>query len=152
MHNWNIFVAWMNHEQTQTHKIHQGPNFGESTTFPFLIFFVPGHEPCTQISFCPKTSKLGISKFSKLGLSKLWKHITLCAKLRLRWGPKQSYCRDPSFGRECERVWGWWLTLPMSPILGVGVLVVFQTFREQLQRSKHLALRSSLCCWKVIEE
>jgi hypothetical protein len=21
-------------------------------------------------------------------------------------------CRDPSFGRECERVWGWRLTLP----------------------------------------
>jgi hypothetical protein len=38
-----------------------------------------------------------------------------------------------------------------ASILGVGVPVGSQTFREQLQKSKHLALRSSLYRWKAIE-
>jgi hypothetical protein len=33
---------------------------------------------------------LGVLKFSKLGLSQLWKPITLCADLRLGWGLKKS--------------------------------------------------------------
>jgi hypothetical protein len=52
MHSWNIFNAWMNHEETWIHKIHHGPNLGETTTFPLIIFFMPGHEANTQMSFC----------------------------------------------------------------------------------------------------
>jgi hypothetical protein len=33
------------------------------------------------MSFCPGTPKLGVSKFSKLGLMALWKAITSCAQL-----------------------------------------------------------------------
>jgi hypothetical protein len=38
-----------------------------------------------------RDSKMGVSKFPKLGLPQLWRPITLCADLRLRRGLKQSY-------------------------------------------------------------
>jgi len=43
------------------------PEFREPTTFPLIIFFVPGHVACIQMSFCPETPKLGVPKFPKLG-------------------------------------------------------------------------------------
>jgi hypothetical protein len=88
MHSWNTFVARMNHEQTRTHKTHHSPDLGETTTLPLIVFFVPGHKANTQMSFCP--SQVGVPKFSKLGLLQLWRPITFCANLRLRWGLKQS--------------------------------------------------------------
>jgi len=60
MHSWNTFGARMNHGQTQTHKIHHGPNLGEITTFPFIVFFVLSHEASTQMSFCPEILEIGI--------------------------------------------------------------------------------------------
>jgi len=46
------FGAQTNHNQTQTHKIHHGPNLREATTFPFIIYYVPNHGTNTQMSFC----------------------------------------------------------------------------------------------------
>jgi len=40
--------------------------------------------------FCPRTSKLEVLKFPKLGLSRLWRPITFWVDLWLRWGLKQS--------------------------------------------------------------
>ncbi len=80
-----IFGARTRHGQTWIYKTHHGPNLGEATTFPLLVFFVPGHGANDQMSFCPKTPKLGITKFSKLGLLQLWKPITSYAYLQLRW-------------------------------------------------------------------
>jgi hypothetical protein len=80
----------MNHMQTQIHKIHHDPNLGEATTFPLLVLSMPSHRACTQMSFCPKTPKLGILKFPKLGFTWFWMPITFCANLWLRWGMKQS--------------------------------------------------------------
>jgi len=91
VHSWNIFGVWMNYRQTQTHKIHHGPDLGETTTFPLIVFFVLGHKACTQMSFCFGTPKLGISKFLKLGFSQLWRPITSYANLQLRWGLKQIF-------------------------------------------------------------
>jgi hypothetical protein len=91
VHSWNIFCTQTNHEQTQTHKTHHELDLGEATTFPFIIFFVSGHGGNTQMSFCPATPKLRIPKFSKLGLSQLWKPITSSENLRLRWDQMQSY-------------------------------------------------------------
>jgi hypothetical protein len=54
----NIFDAWTSHGQTWTHKIHHDPDLGEATTFPFIVFFVPGHGASTQMSFCPGFPKL----------------------------------------------------------------------------------------------
>jgi len=82
----------MNHRQTRIHKTHHGPDLGEATTFPFIVFFVPLHEAHIQMTFCPRTpSQMGVSKFPKLGLLRLWGPIPLCAYLRLKWHLKQSY-------------------------------------------------------------
>jgi hypothetical protein len=42
-----------NHKQIQTHKTHHGPNLGESTTFPLIVYFVPIHKAHIQMTFCP---------------------------------------------------------------------------------------------------
>ncbi len=55
VHNCSTFGARTSHEQTRTHKIHNGPDLGEATTFPLIVFFVPGHRACNQMSFCPGT-------------------------------------------------------------------------------------------------
>jgi hypothetical protein len=53
----NAFGARPNHGQTRTHKTHHGLDLGEDTIFPLTIYFVPGHEISTQMSFCAETSK-----------------------------------------------------------------------------------------------
>ncbi len=90
MLSWSTFSARMNHGQTRIHKTHHGPTLGEATTFPLIVFSMPSHGASTQMSFCPKTPKLGVLKFSKLRLPQLWRPITLFINLRLRWGLKQS--------------------------------------------------------------
>jgi hypothetical protein len=95
----NIFGAWMYHGHTQTHKTHHGLNLGEDTTFPLIVFYVHGHGDCTQMSFCPGTFKLWVSKFSKLRLSQLWKSIFFFAKLRLRWHLNQSCSPRQDFSK-----------------------------------------------------
>jgi hypothetical protein len=57
MHRWNIFGARTSHKQTWTHKTHHGPNLGEATTFPYIVFYVLGHAANTQMSFCLGTPK-----------------------------------------------------------------------------------------------
>jgi hypothetical protein len=41
-----------------THKTHHSLDLREATTFPLIVYFVPGHGTNTQMSFCPKTPKL----------------------------------------------------------------------------------------------
>jgi hypothetical protein len=57
VYNQNIFGARTNHRQTQTHKIHHGPDLGEATTFPLIVYDVPDHGTSTQMSFFLKTPK-----------------------------------------------------------------------------------------------
>ncbi len=90
MHSWCTFDARTSHRQTQTHKTPHGLDLGESTTFPFIVFSMHGHKTSTQMSFCPKTPKLKLPKFSKLRFSRLWKPITFYVGFRLKWGLKQS--------------------------------------------------------------
>jgi hypothetical protein len=90
MRNWNIFGAWTSHGHTQINKVHHDLNLRETTTFPLIILFVINHKGYIQMSSCPRTPKLGISKFLKLGLSWLWRTITSCANLWLRWSLKKS--------------------------------------------------------------
>jgi len=71
----------MNYGQTQTHKTHHGLDLGEATTFPLIVLFMTGHGAYTQMSFCPRTPKLGILEFSKLGFLQLWRAITSYADL-----------------------------------------------------------------------
>jgi hypothetical protein len=92
--NWNTFDAWTNHWHTQTNKIHHRPDLGEATTFPLIVFSMLGHGGCTQMSFCPKTPKLRISKFLKLGLLPLWRPINFHAYFQLGWSLKEN-CSFP---------------------------------------------------------
>jgi hypothetical protein len=82
--------VWMRHGETQTHKTHHGPDFKEATTFPLIGFSMFDHEVYTQMSFCPGNSKLGVPKFPKLGLSWIWRPITSCVDLQLKWILNQS--------------------------------------------------------------
>jgi hypothetical protein len=43
--------------QTQIHKTHHGSNLGEATTFPFIVYFVPGHGIGIQMTFYLETPK-----------------------------------------------------------------------------------------------
>jgi hypothetical protein len=47
------FGAQTSHGQTQIHKTHCGLDLGEATTFPYIVYSVPGHGTNTQMSFCP---------------------------------------------------------------------------------------------------
>jgi hypothetical protein len=85
VHGWNIFGASTSHEHTQIHKAHHGLVLREITTFPTIAFSMISHGGCIQMSFCPMTLKLGVSKFPKLGLLILWKAITSYIDLRLKW-------------------------------------------------------------------
>jgi hypothetical protein len=63
-HSYNIFGVTTSHGQIQIHKTHHGPDMGETTTFPFIAYFVSLHEAHIQ----KWHFILGVSKFSKLGL------------------------------------------------------------------------------------
>jgi hypothetical protein len=102
MYNWSTFGAWTNRGQTQTHKTHHGLDLREATTFPFIIFYVPGHRASTHNSFCLATPNLGVSKFPKLGLLRLWRPITSSTDLRLRWGFKQSCIHHREFSKDMQ--------------------------------------------------
>jgi hypothetical protein len=102
MHNLNTFGARTSHGQTRTHKTHHNPNLGEAITFPFMVYYVPIHEAHIQITFCPRTPKMGIPKFPKLKLSGFWGPITFCANLLLRWGLKQSCSLVEIFPTVCH--------------------------------------------------
>ncbi len=90
MRGWNTFVAQTNHGHTWIHKTHHNLDLGEATTFFLIIFFMINHEGCIQMSSCPKTPKLGVSKLLKLGLLTLWKAIISYEDLQLKWGLKQT--------------------------------------------------------------
>ncbi len=65
---WNTFGARMSHGHTWTHKTHYSMDLGEAITFLLIALFVINHGGFIQMSFCLKTLKLGVPKFSKLGL------------------------------------------------------------------------------------
>jgi hypothetical protein len=73
------------------------------------------------------------------------------ATLVLGLRPRQKRFQGRGLGELWESVSMKIHTPKWAPILGVGVSVDFQTFRERLQKSKHLALRIFLYHWKAIE-
>jgi hypothetical protein len=44
MHSLSIFGVGMNHKQFRIHKTHHGPDLGEATTFPLIVYFFPLHK------------------------------------------------------------------------------------------------------------
>jgi hypothetical protein len=57
VHSLNIFGVKTNHGQTRIHKTHHGPDMGETTTFPLILYYVPLHKAHIQMAFCPGTPK-----------------------------------------------------------------------------------------------
>jgi hypothetical protein len=84
--------------QTWTHKTHHDLDLGEATTFPLIIYFVPGHGTSTQMSFCLETPKWKSWNSHNWDSCDFGGPITLCEDLRLRWDLKQSCspCQDYS--------------------------------------------------------
>jgi hypothetical protein len=121
-----------------------------------------------------KNDKTGIH-WNKSKLYTIWQtHPILYSKI-LSYSIHRSCCRNPNLrlatkGRACEgagqegssRITFHALgsvsecegmnphTPKWAPISGVGVLMDFRIFREQLYRSKPIGLRSSLYHWKVL--
>jgi len=46
------FGARMNHGQTQTHKTHHMSDLGEASTFPHIVYSMPGHWTNNQMLIC----------------------------------------------------------------------------------------------------
>jgi len=91
------FGARTNHGQTRTHKTHHGPDLGEATTFPLIVYSVLATRPtfkCHFVSGLPS----GSPEIPTTGTPTTLGPITLCANLRLRWALKQSCtsCRELS--------------------------------------------------------
>ncbi len=93
MHYWSTFGARTSHGQIWTHKTHHGPDLGEATTFPLIIYSAPLREARIQMVFCFETLIL-----PKLQLLWLCGGIPLCEDLQSGWGLKQScnLCQDLS--------------------------------------------------------
>jgi hypothetical protein len=82
--------AKTSHGQFWTHKTHHGPNSGEATTFPHIVFSAPLYDTCIQMAFLSRDSQGGVPKLSRFGFPPLCGVITLCPDLRLGWGLKQT--------------------------------------------------------------
>jgi len=120
-----ILVAWTSHTHTWTHKTHNDLDLGEITTFPLIVFIVFSHAAYIQMSFCSETLKLRVSKFSKLGLPWLWRPISFCANLRLKWNMNKSFnlCRDLSNNM-------WHITYPQANQGNSWLLMVVNQIRK----------------------
>ncbi len=57
VHIWEHIGAKTNHGRLQTHKTHHGPNSGEATTFPHIVFFVSLRDTYIRMAFCLGTPK-----------------------------------------------------------------------------------------------
>jgi hypothetical protein len=67
MHNLSTFGARTSHGQTRTHKTHHGPNLGEATTFPLIVYSVVGHGTSIQMTLFPGLPS-GSPKIPKVGI------------------------------------------------------------------------------------
>jgi hypothetical protein len=67
--------------QTRTHTIHHGLDLGETTTFPFIVFFVPSHGVALKCHFVPRlpSGSFEIPKIETLATLKA--HNFVCRSL-----------------------------------------------------------------------
>jgi hypothetical protein len=75
---------------TLTHLIHHGPDSGEATTFPHIVFsaLLP-REPHPNGSFS-RDSQVGVPKLSRVGVLELWELISPDCRVWSRRGLNQS--------------------------------------------------------------
>jgi hypothetical protein len=93
----HAFGVGTSHELTRTHLTHHGPDSGEATTFPLIVFSVTLRRGYIQMALFP-----GIPKFESqncpetvlVGVSGLWKLISPDCQVRLERGLNQC-CSSP---------------------------------------------------------
>jgi hypothetical protein len=91
MHSLGTFGVRMSHGQPQTHKTHHGPDLREATTFPLIVYSVPGHGTNTQMTFCLGTPKWVSQTSQSLDSCGFGGPINFSSKLQLKWGLKESF-------------------------------------------------------------
>jgi hypothetical protein len=92
-HSW----CWDKPRATQTHLTHHGPDSGEATTFPHIVFSTLLHRTHIRMAFVPGLPRWSLEivpKLSRFGLLGLHKVIILCSDLLSGWGLKQT-CSPP---------------------------------------------------------
>jgi hypothetical protein len=57
MHSWNTFGARTSNEQLGLIRLTIARTWGETITFPLIVYFAPLHEAHIQMTFCPRTPK-----------------------------------------------------------------------------------------------
>jgi hypothetical protein len=78
---------------TWTHKTHHGPDSGEATTFPHIVFSAARRQGYIQMAQIPGTPKLesrNCPEIVPVGVPGLWEVISSRLDLRSRRGLKQS--------------------------------------------------------------
>jgi len=78
---------------TLDHKTHHGPDSGEATTFPHIVFSAPPHRGYIQMALFPGTPKLesrNCPEIVQVGVPGLWELITPDCEVWLQRGLKQS--------------------------------------------------------------
>jgi hypothetical protein len=83
---------------TLTHMIHHGPNSGEATTFPHIVFSTALRRGYIQMALFLGTPKKESRNYpgleSRVGVSGLWELISLNCNIQLERGLNQS-CSSP---------------------------------------------------------
>jgi hypothetical protein len=76
-----------------THLTHHGPDSGEATTFPLIVFFVAFRQGYIQMALFPETPKLesrNCLEIVPVGVLGLWELITFDYRVGSQWGLNQS--------------------------------------------------------------
>jgi hypothetical protein len=76
-----------------THLTHHGPDSGEATTFPLIVFSAPLHRGYIEVALFPGTPKMESQNCPEIvssGVPGFWEFITPDCKVRLQRGLNQS--------------------------------------------------------------
>jgi hypothetical protein len=79
---------------TLTHKTHHGPDSGEATTFPHIVFSATLRWGYIQMALFPGTPKLesrNCPEIVPVGVLGIWELISPDCQVWSRWGLNQSY-------------------------------------------------------------
>ncbi len=84
---------------TRTHKTHHGPDLGEATTFPLIVYFAPLHGGHIQMAFCPETPEIASTGTP----ATLRAHNFLCRPLIAMWSKAKLQLSLRAFQRYVAR-------------------------------------------------
>ncbi len=154
VHSWSTFGARTSHRWNTNSQ--DPPRFGLGGSHHLPPYSILCAWPQDQHSnvILSQDSQVGVSKFPKLKLLWLWRPITLCAYLQLKWGLRKSYNTRWEFSNDMWHTtftqinWGdsWFLVVGLSfhhnlcfnysngsckPILNICVPKDFQWYMER---------------------